>query len=155
MRQRLRQPLRFQDNIYETTANSFYRIHRAGAGGSHRFSQRHYTFSKAIDEVTDFNSDFSAQNPLNLNWSGRSRPSTSATVIASGVIKARLKTRLPETGCCRRSSWRRADDRSTCCSASTPTTTATRRATVRDRPGETPGVAKPSTATCAWPAASS
>jgi len=26
----------------------------------------HYTFSKAIDEVTDFNSDFSAQNPLNV-----------------------------------------------------------------------------------------
>ena len=26
----------------------------------------HYTFAKAIDEVTDFNSDFSAQNPLDL-----------------------------------------------------------------------------------------
>ena len=26
----------------------------------------HYTYSKTIDEVTDFNSDFSAQNPLNL-----------------------------------------------------------------------------------------
>jgi hypothetical protein len=26
----------------------------------------HYTLSKAIDEVTDFNSDWSAQNPLNI-----------------------------------------------------------------------------------------
>ena len=34
---------------------------------SNNFSlNAHYTFSKSIDEVTDFNSDFSAQNPLNL-----------------------------------------------------------------------------------------
>ncbi|HEX5080477.1 MAG TPA: hypothetical protein VFY40_00425, partial [Blastocatellia bacterium] len=62
-------PLRFQDNIYETTANSFY--HAFTAQAQKRFSRNfslnaHYTFSKAIDEVTDFNSDFSAQNPLNL-----------------------------------------------------------------------------------------
>ncbi|HEX5085178.1 MAG TPA: hypothetical protein VFY40_24340 [Blastocatellia bacterium] len=61
-------PLRFQDNVYDTTANSFY--HAFTAQAQKRFSRNfslnaHYTFSKAIDEVTDFNSDFSPQNPLN------------------------------------------------------------------------------------------
>lgn len=64
-----RNPLRFQDNVYETTASSFY--HGFTAQLQKRFARNfslnaHYTFSKAIDEVTDFNSDFSAQNPLNL-----------------------------------------------------------------------------------------
>ncbi|MCA1556821.1 MAG: TonB-dependent receptor, partial [Acidobacteria bacterium] len=62
-------PLRFQDNIYESSANSFY--HAGTVSVQRRFSNNfslnaHYTFSKSIDEVTDFNSDFSAQNPLNL-----------------------------------------------------------------------------------------
>ncbi|MBK6796664.1 MAG: carboxypeptidase regulatory-like domain-containing protein [Acidobacteria bacterium] len=65
-----RNPLILQDNIYETTANSFY--HALTAQISRRFSNffsinGHYTWSKAIDEVTDFNSDFSAQNPLNVS----------------------------------------------------------------------------------------
>lgn len=62
-------PFRLQDNNYESTANAFYHagtiqlIKRL----SHHFAiNSNYTFSKAIDEVTDFNSDFSAQNPLNL-----------------------------------------------------------------------------------------
>ena len=64
-----RNPLRFQDNIYESSANSFY--HAFTVALQKRFSRNygvnaHYTFAKAIDEVTDFNSDFSAQNPLNL-----------------------------------------------------------------------------------------
>ncbi|MFN0086033.1 MAG: carboxypeptidase regulatory-like domain-containing protein [Blastocatellia bacterium] len=64
-----RNPLTLQDNVYETTANSFY--HAMTAQVLKRFSNNfslnaHYTLSKAIDEVTDFNSDFSAQNPLNL-----------------------------------------------------------------------------------------
>jgi hypothetical protein len=64
-----RNPLIFQDNIYETTADSFY--HALTIQVQKRFSNNfslnaHYTFSKAIDEVTDFNSDFSAQNPLNV-----------------------------------------------------------------------------------------
>ncbi len=60
---------RFQDNLYESSANSFY---NAGTFVLRkRFTQNysilaHYTLSKTIDEVTDFNSDFSAQNPLNL-----------------------------------------------------------------------------------------
>jgi Carboxypeptidase regulatory-like domain/TonB dependent receptor len=60
---------RFQDNIYEQTANSIY--HGFTAQVQRRFSRNfslnaHYTLAKAIDEVTDFNSDWSAQNPLNL-----------------------------------------------------------------------------------------
>lgn len=88
-------PLRFQDNVYETTANSFY--HAFTAQAQKRFSRNfslnaHYTFSKAIDEVTDFNSDFSAQNPLNLrldralsSFDQRSR------FVASGVIQSPFK----------------------------------------------------------------
>ncbi|MBA3357250.1 MAG: TonB-dependent receptor [Pyrinomonadaceae bacterium] len=61
--------LRLQDNQYESSANSFY--HAGTLAVTRRFANSfslnaHYTFSKAIDEVTDFNSDFSAQNPLNL-----------------------------------------------------------------------------------------
>jgi hypothetical protein len=64
-----RNPLRFQDNVYESSANSFY--HAATIAVQRRFANRfslnaHYTFSKSIDEVTDFNSDWSAQDPLNL-----------------------------------------------------------------------------------------
>ncbi len=64
-----RNPLRFQDNQYESSANSFY--HAGTFALTRRFANNfslntHYTFSKSIDEVTDFNSDFSAQNPLNL-----------------------------------------------------------------------------------------
>lgn len=62
-------PFILQDNVYEMTASSFY--HALTVQLQKRFSNNfsfntHYTFSKAIDEVTDFNSDFSAQNPLNL-----------------------------------------------------------------------------------------
>ncbi|HEY0173772.1 MAG TPA: TonB-dependent receptor [Pyrinomonadaceae bacterium] len=62
-------PLRFQDNIYESSANSFY--HAVTVSVQRRFADHfslnaHYTFSKSIDEVTDFNSDWSAQDPLNL-----------------------------------------------------------------------------------------
>jgi len=64
-----RSSLRFQDNLYESSANSFY--NGATFTLRKRFAQNfsilsHYTYSKTIDEVTDFNSDFSAQNPLNL-----------------------------------------------------------------------------------------
>ena len=62
-------PLRLQDNVYESSANSFY--HAATLSVQRRFANHfslnaHYTFSKAIDEVTDFNSDWSAENPLNV-----------------------------------------------------------------------------------------
>ncbi|MBD0369698.1 MAG: TonB-dependent receptor [Pyrinomonadaceae bacterium] len=62
-------PLRLQDNVYESTANSFYNAGTISL--QRRFANNfsvnvHYTYSKSIDEVTDFNSDWSAQNPLNL-----------------------------------------------------------------------------------------
>jgi hypothetical protein len=64
-----RNPLRLQDNVYESSASSFY--HAGTVQLSKRFANYYsinanYTYSKALDEVTDFNSDFSAQNPLNL-----------------------------------------------------------------------------------------
>lgn len=64
-----RNPFILQDNVYESSANSFY--HAGTIQVSKRFSQSYsintnYTFSKTIDEVTDFNSDFSAQNPLDI-----------------------------------------------------------------------------------------
>ncbi|MGH9916629.1 MAG: TonB-dependent receptor domain-containing protein, partial [Pyrinomonadaceae bacterium] len=65
-----RNPRILQDNNYESTANSFY--HAGTVQLTKRFSNNYsintnYTFSKTIDEVTDFNSDFSAQNPIDLH----------------------------------------------------------------------------------------
>jgi Carboxypeptidase regulatory-like domain/TonB dependent receptor len=64
-----RLPLRLQDNNYESTASSFY--HAGTIQLTKRFSHSYainanYTYSKTIDDVTDFNSDFSAQNPIDL-----------------------------------------------------------------------------------------
>jgi hypothetical protein len=64
-----RNPLRLQDNVYEQTANSFY--HGFTVQAQRRFANNfslnaHYTLAKSIDEVVDFNSDWSAQNPLNI-----------------------------------------------------------------------------------------
>jgi hypothetical protein len=58
-----------QDNIYESTGRSFY--HGMTMEISKRFSARlrvnaNYTWSKAIDDVVDFNSDFQAADQLNL-----------------------------------------------------------------------------------------
>lgn len=61
-------PLIFQRNIFEASANSFY---SAGIFQvSKRFSRHwamnaHYTLSRAIDEVTDFNTDFQPHDQLN------------------------------------------------------------------------------------------
>ena len=54
-------PLIFQNNLYESTANSFY--HGMMLEVNKRFSRNstlhfNYTFSKSIDETTDYNSDF-------------------------------------------------------------------------------------------------
>jgi Carboxypeptidase regulatory-like domain len=62
-------PLKFQDNVYEQTADSFY--HGFTVQAQRRFANNfslnaHYTLAKSIDEVVDFNSDWSAQNPLNI-----------------------------------------------------------------------------------------
>jgi len=91
-------PLRFQDNIYDTTANSFY--HAFTAQAQKRFSRNfslnaHYTLSKAIDEVTDFNSDFSAQNPLNLRLErALSAFDQRHRFVASGVIQSPFENQI-------------------------------------------------------------
>jgi len=58
-----------QDNIYEATGRSFY--HGMTVEAQKRLSRRftlnaNYTLSKAIDDVVDFNSDFQANDQLNL-----------------------------------------------------------------------------------------
>jgi hypothetical protein len=61
-------PTVLQNNVLESTANSFY--HALILQASRRLSRRfafntHYTFSKAIDETTDFNSDWQPHDQLN------------------------------------------------------------------------------------------
>ncbi len=61
-------PAILQYNVEESTAGSFYHalILQATKRFSHRVSlNANYTFSKAIDDVTDFNSDFEPQYQLN------------------------------------------------------------------------------------------
>src|SRR5207245_95151 len=62
-------PSVLQYNVFAYNANSFYNA------GILQFSKRmrnnlalnfHYTWSKAIDETTDFNSDYSPNDQLNL-----------------------------------------------------------------------------------------
>jgi hypothetical protein len=62
-------PLLFQDNVYESTARSSYNGLMVEL--TRRFSRAatlhaNYTWSKAIDEVVDFNSDFQANDQTNL-----------------------------------------------------------------------------------------
>jgi hypothetical protein len=64
-----RDPLLYQENTYESTANSFY--HGGLIEITKRFARGvtlhgNYTFSKAIDEVTDYNSDFQPVDQTNL-----------------------------------------------------------------------------------------
>lgn len=61
-------PLVLQRNIFESSANSFY--HAGIVQVSRRFQRgftfhANYTFSKAMDESTDFNSDYSPNDQLN------------------------------------------------------------------------------------------
>jgi hypothetical protein len=58
-----------QDIIYESTGQAFY--HGFTAEIKRRFAQRfsldiNYTLSKAMDEVVDYNNDFTANDQLNL-----------------------------------------------------------------------------------------
>ncbi len=90
-----RVPQRFQDNIYENTANSFY--HGLTAQLQRRFSKNfslntHYTFAKSIDEVTDYNSDWSAQNPLNVGLDrSLSAFDQRHRLVISGVLQSTAK----------------------------------------------------------------
>ncbi len=94
----MRNPLRLQDNIYEQTANSFY--HGFTIQAQRRFANNfslnaHYTLAKSIDEVVDFNSDWSAQNPLNLRLD-RSLSSFDQRhrLVLSGVIQSSAENLL-------------------------------------------------------------
>lgn len=63
-----RDPAILQYNVLESTANSFY--HAFILQATRRFQRRlsfhaHYTLSKAIDEVTDFNRDWQPHDQLN------------------------------------------------------------------------------------------
>jgi hypothetical protein len=65
-----RNPLLLQNNLYESSGRAFY--HGLVLETTKRFSANfsgsaNYTFSKAIDEVTDYNSDFQANDQTNLN----------------------------------------------------------------------------------------
>lgn len=64
-----KRPLLLQDNVYESTGRAFYHaltleLKRRLIG--HFGLDANYTLSKAIDEVVDFNSDFQANDQLNL-----------------------------------------------------------------------------------------
>jgi hypothetical protein len=94
----MRNPLRLQDNIYEQTANSFY--HGFTVQAQRRFANNfslnaHYTLAKSIDEVVDFNSDWSAQNPLDLRLD-RSLSSFDQRhrLVLSGVLQSSAENLL-------------------------------------------------------------
>ncbi len=58
-----------QDNVYESTGRSFYHgmtLEIQGGLGKRIRVDANYTWSKAIDEVVDFNSDFQPNDQLNL-----------------------------------------------------------------------------------------
>src|SRR5262249_27219181 len=64
-----RDPLLLQDNIYESSGGAFY--HGMTVEASKRMGHGigfgvNYTLSKAIDEVTDYNSDFQANDQTDL-----------------------------------------------------------------------------------------
>ena len=58
-----------QDNVYESTGRAFYNgftVEARKQFGRGIVLNANYTLSKAIDEVVDFNSDFQANNQLDL-----------------------------------------------------------------------------------------
>ncbi|MBZ5499857.1 MAG: TonB-dependent receptor [Acidobacteriia bacterium] len=62
-------PALYQNNNYESTANAFYHgmiLEISKRFGSNASLACNYTFSKAIDEVTDSNSDYQANDQTNL-----------------------------------------------------------------------------------------
>lgn len=64
-----KQPLLLQDNIYESTANSWYSgiVLEANKRFSRNFSVAfNYTLSRALDEALDFNSGFQPNDQLNM-----------------------------------------------------------------------------------------
>ncbi len=88
-------PLVFQRNIFEPTANTFY--HAGIVQVNKRFSNgfaltTHYTLSKAIDEVTDFNTDFQPQDQLNARAErARSSFDQKHRFVAAAVMQAPVR----------------------------------------------------------------
>jgi hypothetical protein len=85
-------PLLLQDDVYESTGRAFYNgllvtlNKRFGRGFS---LLADYTLSKAIDEVTDFNSDFAANDELNLRAErGLSNFDERHKLVIAGVIES-------------------------------------------------------------------
>jgi len=93
------EPLVLQRNLFFSNANSFY--HAATFQLTRRFSQglslnTHYTFSKAIDEVTDFNSDYSPNDQLNARAERSLSPfHQQHRFVFSGVYERRGWTLAP------------------------------------------------------------
>jgi hypothetical protein len=89
-----RDPALLQYNVLESTANSFYNalVVQAARRFSRHFSfNAHYTFSKTIDEVTDFNSDFEPQDQLNAKAEhALSSFDQRHRVVATAVIESPL-----------------------------------------------------------------
>lgn len=89
-------PTILQNNVLESTANSFY--HAMILQATKRFSHHvtfnsHYTFSKAIDETTDFNSDFQPQDQLNARGDrALSSFNQKHRFVANAVIDSGIKT---------------------------------------------------------------
>lgn len=89
-----RDPLLLQLNQYESTANSFYHgmtISASKRFGSYSTFQAHYTFSKAIDDVTDFNYDANDQTNLRAER-GLSSFDQRHRIVASGVFRTPAAT---------------------------------------------------------------
>lgn len=63
-------PTLYQNNLYESTADAFYNgmiLEVSRRFGRNLSLAGNYTFSRAIDEVTDYNSDYQAFDQTNLN----------------------------------------------------------------------------------------
>ena len=111
-------PLLLQNNLYESTANAVY---NAGIFEVRkRFSQHYtmtvnYTYSKALDDTTDFNSDFQANNQVNLGPKKRYPPLINDTDwLSQASLKARGPMLLCESSHFRLSSAPAASDLLTC-----------------------------------------
>jgi hypothetical protein len=91
-------PALLQYNVLESTAKSIF--HAMILQVSRRFSghvaiNAHYTFSKAVDEVTDFNSDFEPQDQLNARAErGLSSFDQRHRFVFNGVLESPWKNRL-------------------------------------------------------------
>jgi hypothetical protein len=88
-------PLLVQNDVHESTGRTFYNgllVTLNRRFGHHFGLLADYTFSRAIDEVTDFNSDFPANDELNLR-AERGLPNFDERhkLVIAGVIESPFK----------------------------------------------------------------